>query len=72
MYVKASAGGLLALTGAAAMPTVSPAFHVARLLLEITGAGFALYCVLMAGLFVAGCSLRRRARLRARRAASAL
>jgi hypothetical protein len=64
VYVKASAGGLLALTGAAAMPTVSPAFRVARLLLEITGAGFALYCVLMAGLLVAGCELRRRDRAR--------
>lgn len=49
------------------MPAVSPALRIARLLLEITGAGFFLYCVLMAGLFATGFVLRRRDRLRTRR-----
>jgi hypothetical protein len=67
MYLKPSAGGLLAIAGAAAVPTASPELRVARLMLEITGSGFILYCAAAAGLCVAGCWLRWRERAGRRR-----
>lgn len=70
MYAKPTTGGLLAIAGAAAMPTASPAFAVARLLLEITGAGFVLYCLGALVLCATGVRLRRRDRARGRRAAA--
>jgi hypothetical protein len=70
MYLKPSVGGLLAIAGAAAMPTVSPELRAARLLLEITGAGFVLYCAAAAGLCAMGCWLRWRDRAHRRRGAA--
>jgi hypothetical protein len=67
MYLKPSAGGLLAIAGASAMPTVSPELRVARILLEITGSGFILYCAAAAGLCAVGCWLRWRDRAQQRR-----
>lgn len=69
MYAKPSAGGLLAFAGAAALPAASPAFTIARVLLEITGAGFILCCAGGLALCAAGYRLRRRDRARHRRAA---
>ena len=62
MYLKPSAGGLLAIAGAAVVPTASPELRVARVMLEITGSGFILYCAAATGLCAAGCWLRWRER----------
>jgi hypothetical protein len=59
MYAKPSIG-LLAVAGAAAMPTATPAFRVARLLLQVTGLGFGLYCAGAVALMFAGCWMRWR------------
>lgn len=70
MYLKPSAGGLLAIAGGAAIPTASPELRVARLMLEITGSGFILYCAAVAVLCAAGCWLRWRERAGRRRRAA--
>jgi hypothetical protein len=67
MYLNPSAGGLLAIAGAAAMPTASPELRIARIMLEITGSGFILYCATAAGLCAAGCWLRWREHAGSRR-----
>jgi hypothetical protein len=68
MYAKPSTWGLLAFAGAAALPAASPAFIVAKVLLEITGAGFILYCLGALIVCAAGYRLRRRDRAQEQRA----
>ncbi|MBC6457230.1 hypothetical protein [Actinomadura sp. HBU206391] len=66
MYAKPSIG-LLAVAGAATMPTATPTFRVARLLLQITGVGFGLYCAGAVVLFLVGCWMRWRDAVERRR-----
>lgn len=61
MYAKFSAGGLLAFS-VAALPAQEPTLRVARILLEITGFGFGLYCLVALLLPLAGLWLRATAR----------
>lgn len=70
MYAKPSIG-LLAVAGAATMPTATPTFRAARLLLQITGVGFGLYCAGAVLLFLAGCWLRWRDAAARRRSSAA-
>ncbi|GAA2088063.1 hypothetical protein [Actinomadura alba] len=70
MYAKPSIG-LLAVAGAAAMPTATPVFRVARILLQVTGVGFGLYCAGAAVLLLAGCWMRWRDAAAGRRRSTA-
>jgi hypothetical protein len=64
MHYTAGLGGLASLGGASLLAARTHINPLARLLLETSGALFALYLVLMIGLSATGRILRRRAAVR--------
>ncbi|MFI0449735.1 hypothetical protein [Actinomadura sp. 6N118] len=63
MYVKLSVSTFLIFAGIVAPPGATPAAKVARVLLQVTGMGFGIYCVAAIGLFLAGVCVRVRGRM---------
>lgn len=58
MYVRSAAGGLAALSGMVLLAPDALAFRVARVLLEMTGIGFGLYCLAALAMVMWGFWLR--------------
>ncbi|GAA2600439.1 hypothetical protein GCM10010411_37640 [Actinomadura fulvescens] len=62
VYVKLSVSTFLIFAGIITPPAATPAARVARILLQVTGVGFGVYCVAAIGLFLVGVCVRVRGR----------